>query len=249
MKTSKQMTQRIPAIKTIEDIVKDVPGWSPTDQLHTLFTLVYASADLPGDVVELGSWCGRSAVALGLAARLTGKTNVHCIDLFPERGDWRRNTDGTYSFSVSIDGKTYGAYEEQTVWEEPYLQAIAPLYETHEGILEIFKETMLRNNLEDVVHPFKGTMRIFLASVPEDFKCKLAFIDGDHGYEAVCDDIKAIEPFLVDGGWLCFDDAFSSYEGINKAIDEMILGSEKYELAQQMTRKFFVAKKKPNKST
>ena len=29
----------VPVIKQIEDAVKDIPGWSPVDQLFTLFNL------------------------------------------------------------------------------------------------------------------------------------------------------------------------------------------------------------------
>src|SRR5438105_1134659 len=87
----------------IEALVADVPGWSPLDELFTLSLLAYSTAHLPGDLVEVGSWCGRSSVVLGAAARDTHGL-VHCVDLFPERNDWRRNSDGTYSMSVNIDG-------------------------------------------------------------------------------------------------------------------------------------------------
>ncbi|MEY4592782.1 MAG: hypothetical protein RIR18_1677, partial [Pseudomonadota bacterium] len=73
----------IPIFTQIEEAVKSIPGWSPLDQLMALFTLAYSSSHLPGDILELGSWCGRSAVALGMAAKLTGIGKVHCVDLFP----------------------------------------------------------------------------------------------------------------------------------------------------------------------
>ena len=90
--------------KKIAALAKETPGWCPADQLATLYDLVCAVSNLAGDVVEVGSWCGRSASVLGLAAQAIGGTRVHCIDLFPEKEDWRRNGDGTYSFYVSIDG-------------------------------------------------------------------------------------------------------------------------------------------------
>lgn len=72
---------------------------------------------------------------------------------------------------------------------------------------------------------------------------RLAFIDGDHSYEAVCADIRNVERVLVPGGWICFDDAFTVYDGVNRAIDDLIINSGDYELCQQMTRKFFVARR------
>lgn len=237
------MLKTHPITSKIEELVDGVPGWSPSDQLFALFNLVYLT-DVEGSILELGSWCGRSASVLGFAAQMTGTPKVYCVDLFPEKSDWRKNADGTYSFSVSVDGCQIGAYEEQTVWAEPYERQIAPLYEKYNGIEDIFKETIARNGLTDIVVPFKGDLNHFVTNVPDDFRCKLAFIDGDHGYDAVCKDIQNIEKFLVPGGWICFDDAFSSYEGVNQAITDKIINNPRYERCQQLTRKCFVARLK-----
>lgn len=233
----------VPIIKQLEETVQSIPGWSPIDQLFALFNLVHLT-EAEGDILELGSWCGRSASVLGLAAQMSGAQKVYCVDLFPEKSDWRKNDDGTYSFSVSVDGQQVGAYEEHTVWAEPYERDIAPLYEKYNGILDIFNETIARTGLADVVIPFKGDLDYFVKHLPEGFKCKLVFVDGDHGYDAVCNDIENVEKFLVPGGWICFDDAFSSYEGVNQAITDRIINSDMYERCQQLTRKFFVARRK-----
>jgi hypothetical protein len=240
------MTPRtIPAVNLIEDAVRDVPGWSPLDQLFALFTLAWSSADLPGDIVELGSWCGRSGVALGLAAQLTGQGRVHCVDLFPARDDWFRNADGSWSFRVTIDGRTLTSYDEQTVWAEPFASDIAPLYAKWEHLYDAFMDTVRRSGLEAEIVPFRGDLEMFLAQAPADFRCRLAFLDGHHGYEAVCRDIAAVESCLVPGGWICFDDAFTSYEGVNRAIEERILANPAFDHCQQLTRKLFVARRRP----
>jgi len=44
---------------------------------------------------------------------------------------------------------------------------------------------------------------------------------------------------------VCFDDAFTCYEGVSRAISELIIANPSYECCQQMTRKLFVARKKP----
>jgi predicted O-methyltransferase YrrM len=238
------MTPTKPITTQIEEAVQNIPGWSPIDQLLTLFTLAYTSADLDGDILELGSWCGRSAVALGMAAKLSSKGKVHCVDLFPEKNDWFKNEDGTYSFAVTIDGRLVGAYEEQTVWAEPYESDIAPVYDRYAGILEAFNASISNNGLSNLVFPVKGDLVSFLKIAPKALKIRLAFIDGDHSYEAVSNDIALIEQSLVQGGWICFDDAFSSYQGVNIAIQKHIIDSGKYEYCQQMTRKLFVARRR-----
>jgi hypothetical protein len=233
-----------PVVARIEEMVRNVPGWSPHDQLVALFNLAYLS-DLDGDIIELGSWCGRSATALGLAAKLSGRTTVHAVDLFPERTDWRQNGDGTFSFAVTVNGRTVEAYGAQSVWAEPYHRDIAPIYEHHTGILDVFQDTIARNGLSDVVRPYRGNLQMFAESAPGDLRCKLAFIDGDHSYEAVTADIAAVERFLVPGGWISFDDAFSCYDGVDQAISEHIVDSGRYDRCEQITRKFFVARRKP----
>lgn len=234
----------VPAWTQIETLVDNVHGWTPIDQLFTLYTLTLASAELQGDIVEVGSWCGRSAVVLAAAAKASGKAKVHCVDLFPEKSDWKQNPDGSYSFDMIIDGKRYGGYQEQTVWKEAFESQTGKIYETYNGVFDCFQETVTNRGMDDVVLPHRGDLASLLAKYGPEFKCRLAFLDGDHGYEAVCDDIRNIDKHLVPGGWLCFDDAFTCYDGVSRAISELIVTNQKYECCQQMTRKLFVASKK-----
>ncbi len=240
----KKKSAAIPAVNQIEHAVQNIPGWSPLDQLFTLYTLTLASAHLPGDALELGSWCGRSAAAIGMAVKASGRGKLHCIDLFPEKTDWYRNTDGTYSLKVKVAGKTIAAYDDQTVWAEPFKRDIAPLYRKHKGVLEIFKKTIKDNGLQKYVSAFRGDLGMFIKKRPKGFKCRLAFIDAHHSYDAVSADISLLEPFLVRGAWVCFDDAFTTYRGVDQAIEKHIIRSGKYDQFQQLTRKLFVARKK-----
>ena len=234
-----------PIIDQIEDIARSTPGWSPVDQLYTLFTMALLTSHLEGDILEIGSWCGRSTAAMGLAATLVGHTRIQCVDLFPAKEDWRQNADGSYSMQVTVEGSRYGGYENQTVWAEPFERDIAPIYARHSGVLEVFEDTIARYGLRHIVSAFKGTGAGFsLSPAAESFRCRLAYVDGDHSYQAVCDDILTVDRFLVGGGWICFDDAFSSYEGVNRAITELIIQNPQYEICQQMTRKCFAARKR-----
>jgi hypothetical protein len=236
------MTTTTPVATQIEEMVRGVPGWSPQDQLVALFNLAYLP-DAEGDIIELGSWCGRSASALGLAAKLSGRSTVHAVDLFPDKSDWIRNGDGTYSYCVTLGDRQFGAYGEQTVWAEPFERDIAPIYERQPRLLDVFRETIARNGLSDVVRPFRGDLQMFADAAPADLRCKLAFIDGDHSYDAVRQDIAHAERFLVPGGWICFDDAFSCYDGVDRAITDAVINSGRYDRCQQVTRKFFVARR------
>lgn len=236
-----------PAWSRIEALVDGVHGWTPIDQLYSLYTLVLASSHLEGDIVEVGSWCGRSAVVLGAATQVAGNSKVYCVDLFPERDDWKQNSDGSYSFEMKIDGKQYGGYQEQTVWKETFESQTGKIYEKYHGVFDCFQETIQQRGMNGIIHPHQGDLASLLVKLPENFKCRLGFLDGDHGYSSVCNDIQNIDRCLVPGGWLCFDDAFTCYEGVNRAISELIIANPNYECCQQMTRKLFVARKKMSK--
>lgn len=231
-----------PLVSEIETMVAGVHGWSPVDELFTLSLLAYATAHLPGDLVEVGSWFGRSAVVLGAAARAT-HGRVHCIDLFPSRDDWRRNADGTYSFAVHIAGQTHEGYQQQTVWPEAFDAQIAPRYAEAASVLDGFLANVRAADLDRIVRPYRGTAASFARQAPSSLQCRLLFLDGDHGYENVVQDISALSPLLIEGGWICFDDAFSSYEGVDRAITELIIDNPAYDVKRQMTRKCFVARK------
>ena len=167
-------------VTEIEALVEGVPGWSPVDQLFALSLLAHATSHLPGDLVEVGSWLGRSAIALGAAARDTHGV-VHCIDPFPARDDWRRNADGTFSCAVEIDGRRHASYQDQTVWPAAFEQHLAPTYAQHASILDAFLDNMRRRGLDTVVKPHRGTAATFVAQVPDSFRCRLLFLAGDHG--------------------------------------------------------------------
>lgn len=231
-----------PLVAEIEALVEGVPGWSPLDELFTLSTLVYATAHLPGDVVEVGSWFGRSAIALGAAVRDTHGV-VHCIDPFPTRDDWRQNADGTYSFEVEIEGRRHAGYQEQTVWSAPFEESLAPVYARQGSVFEGFQANIRSRGLDAVVRPHRGTTATFASQAPPGFQCRLIFLDGDHGARAVDDDLRRLLPCLVEGGWICFDDAFSVYEGVDRAITTHIIESPGFDVKRQMTRKCFAARK------
>jgi hypothetical protein len=230
-------------IDMIDELVRDIPGWSPPDQLFALYMLALSTAPLKGDIWEIGSWCGRTSVVLASSILGTGKGKLHCIDLFPDRDDWYQNKDGTYSFSVNINGKTYKSYQEKTVWKEPYERDILPVYEKYGPNLEnIFINFVKTKGCAGIVRHYRGIAPEYAKGAHRGIR--LAFIDGDHSYEGVCNDIAAVEKHIIPGGWIAFDDAFSCYEGVNRAIEERIINGGRYECGQLLTRKCFAARRK-----
>lgn len=50
----------------------------------------------------------------------------------------------------------------------------------------------------------------------------MVFIDGDHAYDAVCDDIFAYRQLLRPGGLLCGHDYHSGCSGVIAAVDQLL---------------------------
>lgn len=231
-----------PVVERIHDLVSDIPGWTPEDQLFALYLLAVSTGHLDGEIWEIGAWCGRSTAVLAMASRDSGLTTVNSIDLFPSRSDWFENPDGSFSFRVNIDGQAYESYREQTVWPEPFHKEVAPIYEQHgDDLQKVFTSIIQKKGYSDIVRSYRGTPQDFGRTY--DAAVRFCFIDGDHGYDAVCRDIETVERFLVPGGWLALDDAFSSYEGVNRAIEDKLLKGNGYDSQRQLTRKCFAARR------
>jgi GR25 family glycosyltransferase involved in LPS biosynthesis len=87
-----------------------------------------------------------------------------------------------------------------------------------------------------VVEPFKNIVTIIksysteAASRIPDNSIGLAYIDGNHAYEYVRDDIEAYFPKLVEGGIMAFHDYLSPAYGVNRAVNEFAYGKYKVNL-------------------
>lgn len=232
----------VPLFDRLSTLVDQVPGWTPLDQLYTLSLLVFQHPGKVENIVEVGCWCGRSSIALALGAELRGEGKVNAVDLFPGRNDWYENEDGSFSFKVTTNSGHISAYTDQRVWREPWMESIKPVYDKFENTFEALTHFVERANLSHRVTTFKGDITSFTKAEP-DLKAQLVFLDADHSYDAVSNDILHAQTILEPGGWLAFDDAFTVYEGVNQAIKDLVLNSTNFQRCQQVTRKCFIAQK------
>lgn len=154
----------------------------PADEGDALFD---AACSLDGDaarapMVEVGSWCGRSTVWLGAAARHLG----------------------TVLFAVDHHR---GSEENQPGWEwhDPTLvDPAAGLIDT----LPFFRATVAAAGLEDVVVAVVGESPVVGSrwTMPVGF----LFIDGGHGVEPARADYANWTPRVIVGGLLAIHDVF-----------------------------------------
>jgi predicted O-methyltransferase YrrM len=228
---------------TLREAVEMVPGWTPFEQLLGLFTLAYGAA-ARGDLLEIGSWCGRSMVALGLAVRQAGCGHVHCVEPFPERDDWIENEDGSFSMASWIRVARGARQITARVWREPFERDILPIYQQWGSPWHAFMTFRDHFGMNDIVTPHRMTAKAFFRAHAEGHRYGLAFVDGEHGYDEVCQNIDEACARLASGGFLCLDDAFTGYDDITAAIQEC-LSDPRHGLTKPMrlTRKMFTAVK------
>jgi len=144
-----------------------------------LFDLALEVCSL-GPCLEIGSFCGKSTVYLGIACKMKGKT------LF------------------SIDHHR-GSEEQQP--GQPYFDA--DLFDNTTGLIDsfqYFRATIQKAGLEEVVVPM--ITKSHVAARDWVTPLGLVFIDGGHSYETVMTDYQCWYPHLLPGGFLVFHDIF-----------------------------------------
>lgn len=173
-------TPTLPA--PLRDSALAAKGFMPPDEGDALFTAaVAAGVAVPGlPFVEVGSYCGRSTIWLGGAARACA-TVVFAID------------------------HHRGSEENQAGWEhhDPTLvDARAGLMDT----LPTFRDAIRRAGLDDVVVAVVARS----AAVASLWRTPLAFlfIDGGHGEEPARADYEGWTPHVALGGTLAVHDVF-----------------------------------------
>jgi hypothetical protein len=157
----------------------------------------YAIRHLPSQapILEIGTWCGRSAIALSYLMGVHGRTNqiVTCDDW-----DYERDRGNPNVGDAAL---------------------------THEELRMFLKESYLRNARtfcpSRLPHTIERNSDSFFAAwdkgdeLPDVFNrptklggtFSFCFIDGNHTYEAALRDFQNCDRFLETGGFVFFDDS------------------------------------------
>ena len=163
----------------LQEVARRAKGFMPDDEGLALYEAA-CSTTAGGPFLEVGTYCGKSAVYLGAAARAVG----------------------TVLFTVDHHR---GSEENQAGWEHHDSSVVDP----HTGrmdTLPFFRRTIEEAGLEDSVVAVVGVSAAVAAAwrMPVGF----LFIDGGHGPEAAWADYRGWTPWLVAGGLLAIHDVF-----------------------------------------
>ena len=154
-------------------------GFMPEEEGDLLYDVaVRALADGPG--LEVGTYCGKSAIYLGAAARAAGST-VFTVD------------------------HHRGSEENQAGWEHHDTEVVDP-YTGRMDTLPLFRRTIHDAGLEREVIAVVGESPLVAAA----WQTPLAFvfIDGGHGEEPARLDYRGWAPHVAMGGTLAIHDVF-----------------------------------------
>lgn len=161
-------------------------GFMPEDEGDALFdAAMLAGASCPGlPMVEIGSYCGRSTVWFGAAARACN-TVLHAVD------------------------HHVGSEENQPGWEWHDASLVDPTT-GRINTLPHFEQTMKAAGLMQSVLAVVGNSPAIAATWKEPIA--MCFIDGGHGREVARNDYLAWTPHIASGGILAIHDVFTDPE-------------------------------------
>ncbi|HNT91716.1 MAG TPA: class I SAM-dependent methyltransferase [Smithellaceae bacterium] len=161
-------------------------------------------ASKKGPCLEIGSYCGKSAVYIGGACK---ENNAVLFSLDHHRGSEEQQPGQEY-FDPDL-------LNEQT-----------GLIDT----LPLFRHTLAVFALEDTVIPIVG--RSETVGRAWQTPLSLIFIDGSHAYESVLKDYQIWSKHLMPGGYLVFHDIFPDPEKGGQApyrVYQLAVASRQYE--------------------
>lgn len=188
-----------------------------------------------GDLVEIGSFSGRSAFAIGWLAGVYKIGNLISVD------PWDNNKVEDQGEGAEILNEELNKGSEiidlnKIFWS--YIGAISLLdnvgyiKDISEKAIDDYKNASVAGHLDS---PELGRVSV-------TGKISMLHIDGNHRYDYVCKDIEAWEPLVMPGGWILLDDYVWTFgDGPKRAGDELLL-TEKFDVAFTMSDTLFLRK-------
>ncbi len=160
-------------------LARATKGFMPDEEGVALHRAGLAGGEV-GPLLEIGSWCGKSAVYLGDAAEQR-RTVVFCID------------------------HHRGSEENQPGWEH-HDPDVVDARTGRIDTLPAFRRTVEDAGLEGVVIAVVGESTVVAARWTTPLG--MVFIDGGHGREPAHADYEAWAPLVAPGGLLAIHDVF-----------------------------------------
>lgn len=190
------------------EILSTIKGFMDDEEATRLYEIAFMAAE-NGPVVEIGSYCGKSAYIIGTACQKNG------------------------SILYSIDH--HHGNEEQQPGEEYFDIEIFDSATTRINTFPFFRDTLKRTRLEDSVVPVVAPSNI--AGKMWQTPISMLFIDGGHTFEAAHTDFLTWAYHIKPSGFLVFHDIFFNPEEGGQAprqVYEIALASGDFEQVEMV---------------
>ena len=160
-------------------LLNTIKGFMDEAEALRLFDLA-RQASLLGPLLEIGSYCGRSAAVMGTACKIN---NGILYSLDHHQGSEEQQPGEEYFDPDLFDPRTQGI-----------------------NTFPFFRETLKKTGLEETVIPIVSTS----LATGKMWKTPLSmvFIDGGHSFEAAWNDFLIWSPHILKNGFLVFHDIF-----------------------------------------
>ena len=166
-------------MESLFDLARQVKGFLDPAEGKRLYELA-CEASLSGPCLEIGSYCGKSAIYLGSACKKNGMT-LFSID--HHRGSEEQQPGELYFDAGLFDPFFYGI-----------------------DTFKHFRKTLLLADLENTVVPLVAASEI--AARHWSTPLSLVFIDGGHAFHTVLSDYMCWHRHILPNGYLLFHDIY-----------------------------------------
>ncbi|MFC5731322.1 MULTISPECIES: class I SAM-dependent methyltransferase [Nocardioides] len=164
---------------------RSAKGFMPEDEGDLLYRVARDRLRF-GPALEVGTYCGRSGIYLGAAAREVSEAS------------------GDLAVAFTVDHHR-GSEENQSGWEHHDASLVDDEFGRMDT-LPVFRRTIARAGLEDHVIAVVGRSTTVAAHWRTPLS--LLFIDGGHGEQPARDDFLGWSRWVAAGGYLAIHDVF-----------------------------------------
>ncbi len=166
-------------IDAIHNLAESVKGFLDPKEGERLYSLAFEAA-AAGPCLEIGSYCGKSALYLGSACK--------------ERQSTLFSVDHHHGSEEHQPGELY--FDAELF--DPFSYRV--------DTLGYFRRTLKAAVLEDAVIPLAAASAVVAQNWATPLS--LVFIDGGHAYDTVLSDYRCWHPHLMPHGYLVFHDIY-----------------------------------------
>jgi predicted O-methyltransferase YrrM len=177
---------------TIHKMAASVKGFLEPEEGQRLYELALEAAAM-GPCLEIGSYCGKSAIFLGSACKE------------------RQSTLFSVDHHLGSEEQQPGELYFDPALFDPFLYRV--------DTLGHFRQTLKMAQLEDAVVPLAAASTVVAQHWATPLS--LVFIDGGHAYDTVLSDYHSWHSHLMPNGYLIFHDIFPDPEDGGQAPYEV----------------------------